>query len=80
MQVLSTPGAQLQSGMEAEVSFRLLQEGQRRGEGLTVHNNAWQSLSYSQNYFCGEKQKPHYPDSVSSQMTRFSLGTSSLIS
>lgn len=45
MQVLSTPGAQLQSGMEAEVSFRLLQEGQRRGEGLTVHNNAWQSLS-----------------------------------
>lgn len=74
--MLSTPGVQLQSGVEAEVSFRLLHEGQRRGEWLTVHSNAWQRIGRSQNYFYEEIQKTYYGDSVSSLMTRFSLGTS----
>lgn len=65
--MLITPGVQLQSGVEAEVSFRLLHEGQGRGEGLTVHSNAWQRIGLSQNYFCEEIQKTYYRDSVSSR-------------
>lgn len=39
-------GVQLQSGMEAEGSFRLLWGGvgRRRGEGLTVRSSAGQKL------------------------------------